>query len=331
MKIAVFSSKPYDREYLGQYDDSGFAMTFFEARLDTSTAAMAQGFEVVCCFVNDDLNSATIKCLQKNGVKLIALRCAGFNNVDLAAAQQAGIKVCRVPAYSPHSVAEHALALLLSLNRNIHRAFNRVRENDYSLNGLLGFDLYKKTIGVIGTGKIGSVFVRIMRGLGCEVIACDPQPDEALKSLGIPYVGLTEIWRQADIISLHCPLQQDTFHMINEQAIASMKPGVTLINTSRGALIDTQAVIRGLKSARIGYLGLDVYEEEAGLFFEDQSNLLLQDDVFARLLTFPNVLITGHQGFFTKEALTGIAKTTLANIRAFAAKEYAAMELVTKS
>ena len=318
MKIAVFSSKPYDQEYLGKYQDKNFAMSFFEARLEPSTAPMTQGFDVVCCFVNDEVDAATIERLKESGIKLIALRCAGFNNVDLNAAQQAGILVCRVPDYSPHSVAEHALALLLSLNRNIHRAFNRVRENDYALNGLLGFDLYRKKVGVIGTGKIGSVFARVMAGMGCEVIACDPNPDTALEELGICYAALEEIWQQADVISLHCPLQQDTFHMINEQAIAAMKPGVTLINTSRGGLIDTKAVIRGLKSAQIGYLGLDVYEEEAGLFFEDQSNLLLQDDVFARLLTFPNVLITGHQGFFTKEAIEQIAKTTMNNLTSYA-------------
>ncbi|WDD96576.1 2-hydroxyacid dehydrogenase [Thalassomonas actiniarum] len=330
MKIAVFSSKAYDQQYFGNDCDSGFTMTFFETRLNAHTAVTAQGFEVVCCFVNDDLSEATIKVLKEVGVKLIALRCAGFNNLDLQAAQQAGITVCRVPAYSPHSVAEHALALLLSLNRNIHRAFNRVRENDYSLNGLLGFDLYKKKVAVIGTGKIGSTFARIMTGLGCEVIACDPVQDSELIKLGVSYVTLEHLWHQADIISLHCPLQQDTFHLVNEQAISQMKPGVALINTGRGALIDTKAVISGLKSGHIGYLGLDVYEEEADLFFEDKSNTLLQDDVFARLLTFPNVLITGHQGFFTKEALTAIAQTTMANIRAFAAGDFAAMQLVGK-
>ncbi|WDE09392.1 2-hydroxyacid dehydrogenase [Thalassomonas haliotis] len=328
MKIAVFSSKAYDREYLEKHCDSGVVMSFFDTRLSPDTAVMAQGFEVVCCFVNDDLGEATIKALKKRGIKLIALRCAGFNNLDLPAAQLAGITVCRVPAYSPHSVAEHALALLLSLNRNIHRAFNRVRENDYALNGLLGFDLYQKKVAVIGTGKIGSTFARIMTGLGCEVIACDPRPDAGLIKQGIAYVTLEHIWQQADIISLHCPLQPDTFHMVNQQTVSKMKPGVALINTSRGGLIDTKAAISGLKSGHIGYLGLDVYEEEADLFFEDKSNVLLQDDVFARLLTFPNVLITGHQGFFTKEALTGIARTTMANIRAFAADDFAAMHLV---
>ncbi len=319
MRIAIFSSKPYDVEYLSKCADDDQELRFFEYKLDRKTALICKDFEVVCCFVNDDLSKQTIDELADNGVKLIAMRCAGYNNIDLETAEKRGIKVCRVPEYSPHAVAEHALALLLTLNRNIHRAYNRVRENDYSLNGLLGFDLYRKTVGVIGTGKIGAAFCNIMQGLGCNVIAHDPFPNDDLKAGGVHYAELDTIWVESDIISLHCPLLPETQHIIDASAISQMKTGVALINTSRGALIDTRAVIGALKTGHIGYLGLDVYEEEADLFFEDQSNFLLQDDIFARLLTFPNVLITGHQGFFTKEAMTAISNITLGNIRNFVA------------
>lgn len=328
MKIAVFSSKPYDKEYFDKGNDRDLELRFYEHKLDRKTAIISQGFDVVCCFVNDDLSAETIEVLADNGVKLIAMRCAGYNNVDLVMAEKRGIKVCRVPEYSPHAIAEHALALLLSLNRNIHRAYNRVRENDYSLNGLLGFDLYKKKVGVIGTGEIGAVFCSIMNGLGCEVIAYDPNESDDVKALGIQYVNLETIWKESDVISLHCPLLSATKHLVSKETIKQMKRGVALINTSRGGLIDTRAVINGLKSGQLGYLGLDVYEEEADLFFEDQSNILLQDDTFARLLTFPNVIITGHQGFFTKEALEAISHITLTNIRNFLDGNLADMHLV---
>lgn len=316
MKVAVFSAKPYDEEHLQRFNDAGHHFTFFEPHLNAQTAALAAEHDVVCCFVNDTLDAPTISALASLGIQMIAMRCAGFNNVDLAAAEHHKIPVARVPEYSPHAVAEHAVALILDLNRNIHRAFNRVRENDYSLNGLLGFDLYKKTVGVVGTGKIGATFAGIMQGFGCEVIAYDPYPNPHVEAMNIQYVPLHELWQRSDVISLHCPLMPETHHLVNAGSITQMKPGAMLINTSRGALIDTRAVIAALKSGHIGYLGLDVYEEEADLFFEDFSNHLLQDDVFARLLTFPNVIITGHQAFFTREALDAIARTTMFNINA---------------
>lgn len=324
MKIAVFSTKAYDREFLSTANQDlthPHELLFHEAQLNHSSCVLAQGCNAVCCFVNDHLDAAVLQQLADQGVKFVALRCAGFNQVDLAAAKKLNIMVARVAEYSPHAVAEHALGLILMLNRNLHRAYHRVRENDYSLNGLLGFDLVNKTVAVIGTGKIGVVFARIMQGLGCEVIAFDPEPNPALAAAGVSYVALDDLWPNADIISLHCPLNTHTHHLINGETIAQMKTGVMLINTGRGGLIDTRAVISGLKTKKIGYLGLDVYEEEGDLFFEDQSNNLLQDDIFARLLTFPNVVITGHQAFFTREALTAIANITLANISFFEAGE----------
>lgn len=321
MKVAVYSAKPYDEEFLGRANQGRHELLFLPFPLNDNTAALAQGCRAVCCFVNDKLSAPVLQQLAKGGVKLVALRCAGYNQVDLSAARQNGILVARVPEYSPHAVAEHALALILMLNRHLHRAYHRVRENDYSLNGLLGFDLVGKTVAVIGTGKIGQVFAGIMLGLGCKVIAYDPDPAPALSAKGVAYYPLADVWPQADIISLHCPLNPQTQHLINEQVINQLKPGVMLVNTGRGGLIDTPAVIAGLKSKKIGYLGLDVYEEEAKLFFEDYSDQLLQDDVFARLLTFPNVVITGHQAFFTREALTAIGNITLANIDHFAAGE----------
>ena len=255
--------------------------------------------------------------LARQGTRLIALRCAGFNNVDLAAAREVGLTVVRVPTYSPHAVAEHTLGLVLALNRKIHRAYARVREGNFALDGLLGFDLYGQTVGVVGTGQIGAVVARIMGGFGCRILAHDPFPNPECVALGARYVALPELFADSDIITLHCPLTPQTRHLINAQALQQMKPGVMLINTSRGALIDTPSVTEALKSGKIGYLGLDVYEEEADLFFEDLSNIVLQDDIFARLLTFPNVIITGHQAFFTRNALERIAKTTLANITTF--------------
>ncbi|WP_370979892.1 2-hydroxyacid dehydrogenase [Agaribacterium sp. ZY112] len=316
MKVAVFNSKPYDKESFKRHHTEHL-LSFFSPGLSEDTLPMAAGFDVVCCFVNDRVNAAVIEGLAELGVKLIALRCAGFNNVDLEAAKRCGLLVCRVPEYSPNTVAEHAVALILDLNRNIHRAFNRIRENDYSLQGLQGFEVNGKTVGVIGTGTIGYTFARIMKGFGCKVIAYDPQQNDRFKSVG-DYVELEQLWAQSDIISLHCPLVASTYHLVNVNSIPLMKDRVMLINTSRGGLVDTPAVIEGLKSGKIGWLGLDVYEEEAGLFFENYSNRILTDDVFARLLTFPNVVVTGHQAFFSNEALETIAQTTLANIDAFA-------------
>jgi D-lactate dehydrogenase len=318
MKVAVFSARPHDQHFLDAANLPTHELRYFEVRLSLATAPLAQGSDVACLFVNDVADGPTLQALHSGGVRLVALRSAGFNNVDLAAAKDIGIKVARVPAYSPHSVAEHTVALILSLNRKIHRAYARVREGNFALEGLIGFDLNGRTVGVVGTGKIGIDFARIMRGFGCKVLGTDPNPSAELVALGGEYVRLDQLLAESDILSLHCPLTPETRHLIDEAAIAKMRPGAMLINTSRGAVIDTRAVIRGLKSGRIGYLGLDVYEEEGDLFFENLSDQMIQDDVFARLLTFPNVLVTGHQAFFTAEALTMIAEATIANISAFA-------------
>jgi D-lactate dehydrogenase len=317
MRIAVFSAKPYDRTFLTRAN-SGHRhhLSFFEARLTEDTATLANGFDAVCAFVNDCLDAAVLEQLHDGGTTLVALRSAGFNHVDLAAAERLGIAVARVPAYSPHAVAEHAVALVLSLNRMTYRAYNRVREGNFALDGLLGFDLHGKTVGIIGTGHIGLIFADIMHGFGCRVVASDPFPSPAAKPF-VEYVPLATLFASADIISLHCPLTPETHHLIDADAIAQMKEGVMLINTGRGRVVDTQAVIAGLKSGKIGRLGLDVYEEEEQLFFEDLSQGVIDDDQFMRLTTFHNVLITGHQAFFTAEALTNIAETTLANIDAF--------------
>ncbi|PWQ98281.1 2-hydroxyacid dehydrogenase [Leucothrix arctica] len=315
MKVAVFGAKSYDSKYLSKENEHfGHELVFIEAHLNALTAPLAQGFGAVCVFVNDDIDADCLKALSEVGVGTVALRCAGFNNVDLEAAASLGINVVRVPEYSPHGVAEHAVALLLSLNRQTYRAYNRVRESNFSLEGLLGFNVNTKTVGVIGTGKIGAAFCSIMKGFGCRVIAYDMYPNEACLKQGIEYVDLDTLLKQSDIISLHCPLTPETEHLIDDETISVMKKGVMLINTSRGGLIDTAAVIRQLKSGQIGYLGLDVYEEEGDIFFEDISDKVLEDDVFARLLTFPNVLVTGHQAFFTSDALESIAKTTLQNL-----------------
>lgn len=321
MKVAVFSTKPYDERYLRRANEPhGHDLTFFEPRLVKDTASLAAGHDAVCAFVNDQVSADVLRTLHEHGIVLVALRSAGFNNVDLEVAEELDITVARVPAYSPHAVAEHALALVLGLNRKLYRAYNRVREGNFSLDGLLGFDLHGKTVGVVGTGKIGGIFARIMFGLGCDVLAYDPYPDDEVGTIA-RYVDLEELYRASDIISLHCPLTPDTDHLVDDDAIAQMKMGVMLINTSRGRLVDTRAVIDGLKSQRIGHLGLDVYEEEQDLFFEDLSDRVISDDVFSRLLTFPNVLITGHQGFFTEEAITNIAETTMQNVTAYASGE----------
>jgi D-lactate dehydrogenase len=318
MKIAFFSTKSYDRQFFDHYV-STHEIIYFEARLNKQTATLATGCNAVCVFVNDKLSRNTIIELKKIGIQLIALRSAGFNNVDLAAAKENNITVVRVPAYSPYAVAEHAVALMLTLNRKTHKAYNRVREGNFSLERLTGFDLHGKTVGVIGTGKIGRVFCDIMLGFGCKVLAFDLVAHQPTAAKGVEYLPLIDIFEQADIISLHCPLNEQTRHIINEKTIAMMKEGVMILNTSRGALIDTSAAINGLKSGRIGYLGLDVYEQEEKLFFNDLSENIIQDDEIMRLLSFPNVLITSHQGFFTEEALTQIAQVTLENIDAFEA------------
>jgi len=317
MRVAVFSTKSYDKSYLEIANAGHHQLIYLEPRLDCTTVSAAARAEAVSIFVNDVVDADVMAALAQLQVKLIALRCSGFNNVNLEAAQLHGITVARVPEYSPHSVAEHAVALMLSLNRKIHRASARVREANFSLEGLIGFDLHGKTVGLIGTGKIGLCVTKIMAGFGCRVLAFDPMPNQQCMDAGATYVSLPELFKDSDIISLHCPLTPQTHHLINEQAIANMKKGVMLINISRGAVIDTRAIIRGLKSGAIGSLGLDVYEEEENLFFRDLSSSVLNDDVFARLLTFPNVVITGHQGFFTHEALTEIASTTIANITSY--------------
>ncbi|WP_027132604.1 2-hydroxyacid dehydrogenase [Geminicoccus roseus] len=319
MNVAVFSSKPYDRRFLEAANrEGGHRLTFLETRLSRETVALASGAEVVCPFVNDDLGPAVVEELAGLGVRLLALRSAGFNHVDLDAAERHGITVARVPAYSPHAVAEHTVALILTLNRKIHRAYNRVREGNFALDGLLGFDLYGKTAGVVGTGLIGQLVARILTGFSCTVLAYDPMPAQACRDMGVRYVALPDLLAASDVVTLHCPLTPATHHLIDGEALGRMKKGAMLVNTSRGAVIDTKAVIRGLKDGTIGSLGLDVYEEEADLFFEDLSGQYIQDDLFARLLTFPNVLITGHQAFFTEEALGAIASTTIGNITAFA-------------
>jgi D-lactate dehydrogenase len=319
MRIAVFSTKPYDITFLERANQAHqHELVFFEARLGPQTTALADGCDAVCVFVNDVVNAEVLATLARAGVRLIALRCAGFNNVDLEAAAGHGLAVVRVPAYSPHAVAEHTLALVLALNRHIHRAYARVREGNFALDGLMGFDLHDRTAGVIGTGRIGALVAHLLRGFGCRVLAHDVTPNPDCVRDGVEYVSLERLLQESDVVTLHCPLMPDTYHLINEAALARMKPGVMLINTSRGALLDAGAAIHALKSGQLGALGLDVYEEEADMFFEDLSNRVLRDDVFARLLTFPNVLITGHQAFFTAEALTAIAETTLENVSAFA-------------
>jgi D-lactate dehydrogenase len=319
-QIAVFSTRPYDAAYLTEANKShGHHLLFLEARLDKDTTALADGKPVVSIFVNDVASRAVLEDLAAGGTRLLALRSAGFNHVDLAAAGELGITVVRVPEYSPHAVAEFTVGMILTLGRKYHRAQNRVREGNFSLEGLMGFDLHTQTVGIIGTGKIGHVLATILRGFGCEVVAHDPYPNEETRSLGVTYVDLDGLLTRSDIITLQCPLTPDTHHLINQETLKLVKPGVVLINTSRGALIDTEAVIEALKDGRIGHLGLDVYEEESELFFEDHSGDIIQDDIFSRLLTFPNVLVTGHQAFFTHEAMTQIASTTLASVSDFVA------------
>lgn len=316
MRVAVFSTKSHDRRFLSEANSSGHELVFFEVHLGPHTVQLARGFDAVCPFVNDALDRAVLQSLHEGGTRLVALRSAGFNHVDLRSAAEFGLVVSRVPAYSPYAVAEQTLALLMALNRKIHRAYWRVREGNFSLDGLLGFDVHGKTVGIIGLGKIGQIFAGIMHGMGCTVLGHDPSPSEEARRV-VELVPLQELYDRSHVVSLHCPLTPQTHHMIDAAALARMRRGAMLINTSRGALVDTRAVITALKTGQLGALGLDVYEEEADLFFEDLSSTVIQDDVFMRLLTFPNVLITGHQGFFTAEALENIAGTTLANVTAF--------------
>jgi D-lactate dehydrogenase len=317
MRVAIYSAKPYDIEFLTAANAGGaHDLVFLEPRLSVETAPLAAEADAVCAFVNDDLSEAVLTELAAVGVQHIALRSAGYNHVDLGAADRLGLTVTRVPGYSPYAVAEHAVALLMTLVRKTHRAYNRVREGNFSLVGLTGFDLHGKTIGVVGTGQIGTVFARIMTGFGCRVLAFDPYPNEECREFGVRFVELEELLAESHVVSLHLPLTPQTRHFIDADRIALMRHGVTLINTSRGLLVDTVAVIEALKGGKIGLLGLDVYEEEADLFFDDLSDRVLRDDVFSRLLTFPNVVITGHQAFFTVEALQSIAETTIGNLTA---------------
>ncbi|MBU1621104.1 MAG: 2-hydroxyacid dehydrogenase [Gammaproteobacteria bacterium] len=327
MKVAVFSAKKYDQTGFADWADPRLEFCFFDGPLDQQSAKLTLGYAAVCVFVNDDLSAPVLTELKAAGVGMIALRCAGFNNVDLAAAKELGLRVARVPAYSPEAVAEHTVAMILCLNRKLHKAYNRVRDDNFALDGLLGFNLHGKTAGLVGTGRIGAATAKILLGFGMKLLCYDIQVNDELVKAGVRYVPLEELWTESDVISLHCPLNPQTQHMINDKSLALMKEGVMLINTSRGGLIDTKAVIKALKSRKIGYLGLDVYEQEADLFFQDLSGQLIEDEVFKRLLTFPNVLITGHQAFFTQEALQQICQITSDNLLAFQANRLSGNEL----
>lgn len=317
MDVTIFSTKPYDRTFLDAAAGAEHSLHYQDVRLTAETAILAKGSGAVCIFVNDQADAEALAKLGALNIGLVSLRAAGFNNVDLVAAKRLGIAVARVPAYSPEAVAEHAVALILSLDRNIHRAYARVREGNFALDGLLGFNLHGSTAGIIGTGRIGAAVAKILLGFGCKVLAYDVQPNPACAAMGVTYATIDDLLARSDIVTLHCPLTPETLHLINAQSIGRMKHGAMLINTSRGGIVDTAAVTEALKSGLIGHLGLDVYEEEASLFFEDKSDTIIRDDVFERLLTFPNVLVTGHQAFFTREALAAIAETTIDNIATF--------------
>ncbi|KGO95135.1 2-hydroxyacid dehydrogenase [Flavobacterium subsaxonicum] len=315
MKMFFFSAKPYDKVFFDRYNkDTGIEIEYLDTHLGPHIVNVVEDAVAVCVFVNDKVTADVIAQLAAKGVKIIALRCAGFNNVDLNAAKAHGIRVCRVPAYSPEAVAEHAVAMLLTLNRKTHKAYNRVREQNFSLNGLLGFNLHGKMVGVIGTGKIGKAFCKIMLGFGCTVVAYDIYEDADLKLLGVTYVTQQEVMQKSDVISLHCPLTADNHYLINKDTLALMKEGVTLINTSRGGLVCTADIIDALKQHKVGHLGIDVYEQEEKLFFRDLSQDIIEDDMIQRLMSFPNVLVTAHQAFFTNEALSQIAQITLGSI-----------------
>ncbi len=316
IRFLFFQRNPTTRVFFEKYNaDFGFQLEFFDTQLNLKTVQLISNSSIVCVFVNDCVDAAVIAELAAKKVEIIALRCAGFNNVDLEAAKKHNIRVCRVPAYSPQAVAEHAMAMILTLNRKTHKAYNRVREQNFSLNGLLGFDLFGKTIGVVGTGNIGKAFVKIAIGFGCRVLAFDVAVDAQLEQLGVVYSDLDTLFKESDIISLHCPLNENTKHIINAQSLSVMKKNVMIINTSRGGLIETSSVIDALKEEKVGYLGIDVYEQEEKLFFKDLSADIIKDDVIQRLMSFPNVLVTAHQAFFTEEALTQIASVTLNNIQ----------------
>jgi D-lactate dehydrogenase len=315
MKIIFFSAKPYDKIFFDRINSQyGFELEYYETHLGPHIVNVVEDAAAVCVFVNDKLNAAVLEILAAKGVKIIALRCAGFNNVDMEAAKKLGLQVCRVPAYSPEAVAEHAVAMLQTINRKTHKAYNRVREQNFSLNGLLGFNLHGKTIGVVGTGKIGKAFCNIMLGFGCNILAYDIYPDAALTAKGIAYVAFDDLLKRSDIISLHCPLTPENHYLINKDTLSQMKAGVTLINTSRGGLINTADIIQALKTKQVGALCIDVYEQEEKLFFRDLSGSIIDDDNIQRLMSFPNVLITAHQAFFTEEALSEIAQVTLHSI-----------------
>ncbi|WP_410015168.1 2-hydroxyacid dehydrogenase [Sodalis sp. C49] len=323
MKLAVYSTKNYDHKFLSQVNEHvGFEIEFFEFQLTPRTAKTAEGCDAVCIFVNDDGGRDVLEALAEMGVKLLALRCAGFDNVDLAAAKELGIQVARVPAYSPEAVAEHAIGLMMCLNRRIHRAYQRTRDANFSLEGLIGFNMHNRTAGVIGTGKIGVATMRILKGFGMRLLAFDPYPSAQALALGAEYVDLKTLFAQSDVITLHCPLTPENHHLLDREAFAQMKDGVMIINTSRGGLIDSQAAIEALKLQKIGALGMDVYENERDLFFEDNSNDVIQDDVFRRLSACHNVLFTGHQAFLTEEALTSIGEVTLENLRQLSQGEH---------
>lgn len=319
--IAAFSAKAYDQNFLLQASNEYTHFCCYDVALNSATASLANGFRVVSAFVNDDLNRDTLAILAKGGTRLIALRCAGFNNIDLDAANDLGLSVVNVPAYSPYAVAEHTIALMLALSRKLPRAHNRVRDGNFSLDGLLGFDFYNRTVGIIGGGRIGQLVGERLKAFGCKILISDPFNVNVCEELGFKVVTLDTLLSQANIISLHCPLVESTHHIINNAAIAKMKTGVMLINTSRGGLIDTSAVLNALKIHHIAYLGMDVYEQEGSLFFEDHSTEIIQDDVFQRLITLPNVLVTGHQAYFTKDALNHISETTIFNIMQFISGE----------
>ncbi|MCP5465809.1 MAG: 2-hydroxyacid dehydrogenase [Thermotogae bacterium] len=331
MKVAVFSSKNYDIKYLNEANEAKGNMhelSFFEPRLTSDTLSMAYGYKVISAFVNDRIDRNVLEKLKKNGTEMIAMRSAGFNNVDIKAAKEFGISITRVPAYSPNAVAEHTVALILALNRKVHKAYNRVREGNFSLDGLMGFDLAGKTVGIIGTGKIGQNVARILKGFDTKIIAYDKYKNPEFEKYDAEYTDLDTLFEKSDIISLHCPLLPETYHIINKRAIGIMKEGVMIINTSRGELIDTLDVVEGLKNRKIGYLGLDVYEEEEDLFFKDMSDIVITDDVFSRLITFPNVIVTGHQAFFTENAIKNISEVTINSITEFENSETLTNEII---
>ncbi|UKT63046.1 2-hydroxyacid dehydrogenase [Pedobacter mucosus] len=320
MKIAVFSTCSYDQEFLERYN-TGHELFFFKQALNFDNVLLTKAFDAVCLFVNDCADEQVLSALRENGVKLVLMRCAGFNNVNLEAAEESGIRVLRVPAYSPEAVAEHAIAMIMTLNRKTNKAYNRIREGNFSLESLMGFNLHGSKVALLGTGNIGKAMYRILKGFGCLISAYDPYPDVELQRDGLIYTSLADALTDAEIVTLHCPLTDQSFHMINEQTLKYFKKGAMLINTSRGALVQTSDVVNSLKSGQLGYLGLDVYEQESALFFHDLSGEVIQDDLIARLISFPNVLITSHQGFFTREAMQQIAEITFSNADAFANHE----------